>query len=203
MRAGRLVGAAALVVLAVLAGTLAHAAGAWDERVSEDDAGFVAGERVAWTVDAPLAGVTEALVGLDDDLDTRRALALHRRAEGEGADFGSGQERQGVRSAAEAALAEIAQNADGSRSAQASVLLGTLLFEDAGTPDGPTPAEQALGAFENALAAEPGNAEAAYDLELLLRLLEARGERPGVNPGAGANGGGRRGAGGGTPGRGY
>ena len=203
MRAGRLLVAAALVVLAVVAGLLAHAAGTWDERLNEDDARFLAGERVAWTVDAPLAGVTEGLVGLGDDLDARRALALHRRAEAEGADFGGGQERQGVRSAAEAVLAEVAQGADGSRSAQASVLLGTLLFEDAGAPDGPTPAEQALGAFENALAAEPGNAEAAYDLELLLRLLEARGERPGVNPGAGAAGGGRRGAGGGTPGRGY
>lgn len=203
MRSGPLLAAAALAVLAVIAGLLAHAAGAWDERLSEDDARFLAGERVAWTVDAPLAGAAERLVGLGDDLDARRAIALHRRAEAGGADLGSGQERQGVRSAAEAALADVAQGTDGSRSAQASVLLGTLLFEDAGTSDGPTPAERALGAFENALAAEPANDEAAYDLELLLRLLEARGERPGANPGAGASGGGRRGAGGGTPGRGY
>ena len=203
MRAGRLIAAAALVALAVVAGALAHAADAWRDRVAEDDARFLAGERVAWTVDAPLAGAVEHVAGLGDDLDARRALALHRRAEAASSDFGSGQERQGVRSAAEAALAAVARDEDGSRSAQASVLLGTLLFEDAGTPDGPTPAEQALGAFGNALAAEPGNAEAAYDLELLLRLLEARGERPGANPGAGASGGGRRGAGGGTPGRGY
>jgi hypothetical protein len=203
VRPGRLLLAAALVALAVVAGLLAHAAGAWDERLSDDDARFLAGERVAWTVDAPLSGAAERLVALGDDLDARRALALHRRAQGEGADFGSGQERQGVRSAAEAALAEVARGTDGSRSAQASVLLGTLLFEDTGAPEGPTPAEQALGAFGNALAADPDDAEAAYDLELLLRLLEARGERPGVNPGAGATGGGRRGAGGGTPGRGY
>jgi tetratricopeptide (TPR) repeat protein len=203
VRAGRLLLAAALVALAVVAGLLAHAAGAWDERLSDDDARFLAGERVAWTVDAPLSGAAERLVALGDDLDARRALALHRRAQGEGADFGSGQERQGVRSAAEAALAEVARATDGSPSAQASVLLGTLLFEDTGAPEGPTPAEQALGAFGNALAADPDDAEAAYDLELLLRLLEARGERPGVNPGAGATGGGRRGAGGGTPGRGY
>jgi hypothetical protein len=203
MRAGPLLAAAALAALAVVAGLLAAAAGGWDERLSEDDARFLAGERVAWTVDAPLAGVAERFVGLGDDLDVRSALALHRRAQAGGADLGSGQERQGVRSAAEAALADVAQRTDGNRSAQASVLLGTLLFEDAGTPDGPNPAERALGAFENALAAEPGNAEAAYDLELLLRLLEARGERPGTNPGAGARGGGRRGAGGGTPGRGY
>jgi hypothetical protein len=203
VRAGRLALAALLAVFAVLAGLLAHAAGAWDERLADDDARFLAGERVAWTVDAPLAGAAERVLGLGDDLDARRALALHRRAVAEGSDFGSGQERQGVRSAAETALAEVAQDAEGSRSAQASVLLGTLLFEDAGTPDGPTPAEQALGAFGNALAADPDDAVAAYDLELLLRLLEARGERPGVSPGAGASAGGRRGAGGGTPGRGY
>ena len=61
-----------------------------------------------------------------------------------------------------------------------------------------------MGAFENAVTVQRGNAAAKYNLELIRRLLVARGVRTGGTPSAGPRGsGGQRGAGGGTPGRGY
>src|SRR6185503_14685454 len=197
--------AALALVAAVVAAVLGLAVRSSTDAVTAGDASYTAGGRATWTSDAALAGAAEGLLGLDDDLDVRRALVLHRRAAARGPGFGGGLERQGVRSAAEAALAAVAQEQGGARAAQANVLLGTLLFSDpgAGGAQGPTPADRALAAFGNALEAEPGDDAAAYDLELLLRLFEARGERPGGNPGAGPRGGGQRGAGGGTPGRGY
>ncbi|MGE5689360.1 MAG: hypothetical protein ACM33B_02270 [Pseudomonadota bacterium] len=197
--------AVVLLAAAVVAALLALSVRAAADALATGDAGFLAGERADWTSGSPLAGAAERALALSDDLDARGALALHRRATREGPGFGGGLERQGIRSAAEAALARVAQDQAGPRAAQAGVLLGTLLFADpgAGSAQGPTPADRALAAFGNALDAEPGDDAAAYDLELLLRLLEARGERPGSNAGAGPRGGGRRGAGGGTPGRGY
>ena len=63
--------------------------------------------------------------------------------------------------------------------------------------------EKAAQEFTLAVAADPSNVEAAYDLELLLRLTAARGSR--IEPGQGGGFGrtGHRGAGGGQPGSGY
>ena len=57
--------------------------------------------------------------------------------------------------------------------------------------------------FTNAVRADPTNAAAKYDLELLLRLTAAHGARPGAGTGGSFGKGGRRGAGGGVPGGGY
>jgi hypothetical protein len=200
----RIGGAALALAAAVVLATLAVATGRSADAITAGDARFDAGQRADWVANAPLAGASRRLLGLEDDLDVRQALAAYRRASVGGSGLGGGLERQGVRSAAEGALATVAQEQQGPRAAQAYVLLGTLLFSEPGTGGGEgTPADRALAAFGNALDAEPGDDPAAYDLELLLRLFEARGERPGTNPGAGPRGGGQRGAGGGTPGRGY
>jgi hypothetical protein len=201
----RLAAAALALAAAVAAALLAVATSRSADAVDAGDARFLARERADWSATTPLASAGRRLLGLDDDLAVRDALAAYRRAAGGGSGLGAGLERQGIRSAAQAALAGVAQTQPGERAAQASTLLGTLLFADPATggADAPTPAERALASFENALEAHPGYDPAAYDLELLLRLLEARGERPGANPGAGPRGGGQRGAGGGTPGRGY
>lgn len=205
MSAIRIGGAGLALAAAAVLATLAVATGRSADAITAGDARFDAGQRTDWVADAPLAGASRRLLGLEDDLDVRRALAAYRRAAVGGSGLGGGLERQGVRSAAESALATVAQEQHGRRAAQAYVLLGTLLFSEPGTGGGGegTPADRALAAFGNALDAEPGDDPAAYDLELLLRLFEARGERPGANSGAGPRGGGQRGAGGGTPGRGY
>jgi hypothetical protein len=119
-------------------------------------------------------------------------------------DAGSNFERRHLRGDAEAALAAVAADEDRSKSSQALNLLGILTFADATTGRRTAaPVERSLAAFQNAVRLDPGNIAAKANLELLLRLLQARGQRIGPNPGPGPRAGGRRGAGGGTPGRGY
>ena len=67
----------------------------------------------------------------------------------------------------------------------------------------PDQAQASLSDFEDAVRADPSNAVAKYDLELVLRTLLSQGVRigPAQQTGAGSNG--QRGAGGGVPGSGY
>ena len=109
-----------------------------------------------------------------------------------------------MRGAAEAALADVAASNDApAHASQAFDLLGILAFSDSTSGRRATPVERSLAAFDNAVRRDPGNTAAKYNLELLLRLLEAEGERRGPNPTPGPRGSGRRGAGTGTPGQGY
>jgi hypothetical protein len=205
LRPVRLAIAALVLAAAVIAALLAADIRAWDHAMREGDARFAAGDRGRWETDERLDGVARRFLRIDDDREGRQALALFRVARRRGQELGAGLERQGARGAAERALTNAAESADSGSAAQASVLLGVLAFSDprAGRTDEPTPSERALAAFEQAHRLDPGNEAAKYDLELLLRLIEARGERPGAAPGAGPRAGGRRGAGAGTPGRGY
>ena len=205
MRPLRLGIAALLLALAVFAALLATDVRAWHDGLREGDARFAAGARGRWEADERVGGLAGRVLVIDDDRAERRALALSRTARRGGGELGAGLERQAARGAAEAALADVAESADSRPAAQASVLLGVIAFSDprTGGPEEPTPSERALAAFEQAHRLDPGNEQAKYDLELLLRLLEARGERPGAAPGAGPRAGGQRGAGAGTPGRGY
>jgi len=68
---------------------------------------------------------------------------------------------------------------------------------------GITSDDRARSAFEAAILRDPRNAAAKYNLELLLRRTRATATRQGPGNGSGALGQGRRGAGSGTPGRGY
>jgi hypothetical protein len=63
--------------------------------------------------------------------------------------------------------------------------------------------DRAREAFEAAVRRDPANLDAKYNLELLLRRTRATATREGPGNGSGALGQGRRGAGSGTPGRGY
>ena len=109
-----------------------------------------------------------------------------------------------MRGAAEAALADVAASNDApAHASQAFDLLGILAFSDSTSGRRATPVERSLAAFDNAVRRDPGNTAAKYNLELLLRLLEAEGERRGPNPAPGPRGSGRRGAGTGSPGQGY
>ena len=119
---------------------------------------------------------------------------------------------------AEIALADVAASQSGSQASQADDLLGILAFADStasadtspfgsafggATAGPPAPVEASVGAFQNAVSLDGRNEAAKYNLELVLRLLKAHGQRAGGTPSAGPRGGGKRGAGGGTPGRGY
>jgi hypothetical protein len=96
----------------------------------------------------------------------------------------------------------VAASGPPAHASQAQTLLG-VLAASGGRVAGQTPEERSRAAFEAAVRTDPANAVAKYDLELLVRRMEARGEReePGAGSGPGARG--RRGAGAGTPGKGY
>ena len=206
MRAGRLIlaGAALLVagVLLILAADVLR----WSDTFGDDDAALAAGRSPSWQADARIpGGVARRALGVDDDRALRRAIVSYRGAAGKGDSLEPSTQRR-KRAEAEVALADVAAAGSPAQASQASNLLGILLFADATTNGAlgrSTPVERSIGAFENAVTAQRTNEAAKYNLELVLRLLEARGVRPGGTPSAGPRGAGQRGAGGGTPGRGY
>jgi hypothetical protein len=204
VRATRLAAAAAALALAALLALLAADVRTWRATFQADDLRFRAAEGASpdWRATTLLpARLSRGLLGVDDDRALRQAVAAFRTARG----ARSGFVRRHARGEAEAALSAVAAD-DGSRrqASQASDLLGVLAFADATTGRrSATPVERSVAAFRNAVRLDQGNEAAKYNLELLLRLLEARGQRIGPNPAPGPRAGGQRGAGAGRPGRGY
>ena len=202
MRASRLIAAGLALVLAALLALLAADVRSWRDTMRADDLRFQlsASTEADWDTSTLLpAGVARRVLDVDDDRELRRGVAAFRAA-----DRARGFSRSRVRGAAEAALADVAASSDAAAHAsQAFGLLGILAFSDSTSGRRATPVERSLAAFDNAVRRDPGNTAAKYNLELLLRLLEAEGERRGPNTAPGPRGNGRRGAGTGTPGQGY
>ena len=203
MRATRLALAAAAFAAALVLALLAADVRTWRDTMRAGDLRFRLDSGPAgWDTGTVLpSGVSRRLLAVDDDRELRQAVAAFRAAERAQGSF----VRRHARGEAEAALASAAaQRGERGQASQASDLLGVLAFDDATTGQGAAPpAERSLAAFQNAVRLDTGNAAAKYNLELLLRLLEARGQRIGPNPSPGPRGSGQRGAGSGTPGRGY
>jgi hypothetical protein len=163
-------------------------------------------------------GSARRLLALDDDLALRRAVRLYRGVRGQARSYDPSRVRR-ARIGAEIALADVAASQSGAQASQADDLLGILAFADAtassndtspfgslfgdATAGSPPSVQGSVGAFQSAVQLDGRNEAAKYNLELVLRLLKANGERAGGTPSAGPRGGGKRGAGGGTPGRGY
>jgi hypothetical protein len=200
MKLLRFIPTLALVALAVLVALLAADVRGWQRTFATDDA------RVGGTWDASprvpgnLAG---RLLGVGDDVRARRAIRLFEQTVGVRARFDNAQDVTAARTRAETELAALAHGG-GPRASQAATLLGVLAFGDfARGGREASQADSAIADFESAVRADPGNAVAKFDLELLLRSLAASGSRTGTNGGSDSGGTGRSGAGGGTPGRGY
>jgi hypothetical protein len=206
VRAGRLILAGAAVLVAGVLLMLAADVLRWQDTFRDDDAALGAGRSPAWQADAVIpGGVARRTLGVADDRTLRRAIVGYRGAAGKGDSLEPATQRR-KRAEAEVALADVASSGSPAQASQASNLLGILLFADATTNGAlgrSTPVEESVGAFENAVEAERGNEAAKYNLELIRRLLVARGVRTGGTPSSGPRGSGQRGAGGGTPGRGY
>lgn len=200
----RLVIAAALVALAVLAVLLAADVRAWDDAVSGGDAVYASSPRDAsWTPETRLGAAAERVLAADDDLTARRALKLYAIAAATHLRLDNATEVQTTRAAAQDALTAAAASGDDLRSSQARTLLGLLTYRASATGGAQDQVDAAIADFTDAIRADPANDAAKFDLELLLRLSAAQGTRPGQGLGTGSGRGGRRGAGGGSPGRGY
>jgi hypothetical protein len=203
MTAVRAVGAAALLALAVLVALLAADVRSWQDSLETGDAVYAATpSRADWTPRTRLGGAAEKLLGTQDDVSLRRALAQFRATVGVRARLDNVLEVQTARARAEDALAQAARRGDRGRAAQARTLLGILTFGSAARGSDQTRIEAAQSDFADAVRADPSNDDAKYDLELLYRLTAAQGVRPGKGTGGATGRAGRRG-GGGTPGRGY
>ncbi len=206
-------GAIALVVLAVLAALLAADVRTWQTTLREDDALVASTPKLAtWEPSTHLSSLAEHVLGVSDDVEARQAIALFLENANVPIRFDNGRQVAVARSRAEQALAAVARHSTGARASQAETLLGVLVFTDVGpstdpfqvsTGTDPDQAQASLADFDDAVRADPGNAFAKYDLELVLRSLLAQGVRigPGQQTGSGSIG--QRGAGGGVPGGGY
>ena len=186
---------------AVCCVVIAHDARAWRDALKTGDAIYArAPARARWIADAWLPGdpVGRAL-GASRDVELRRAVQLYVAAIEARRGFDAGETRLRARSAAESALAAVAARASPAAASQANDLLGVLQALDrSGTGD-----ELAVASFRTAVRADPSNLDAKVNLELALRRVRATQVRHGPGTGSGARGTGRRGAGSGTPGRGY
>ena len=117
--------------------------------------------------------------------------------------FDNGVNQTRVRSGAEIVLSDLAANGTAADASQAGDLLGVLVAKAGRVTGGITADDRARSAFEAAVRRDPSNTDAKYNLELLLRRTKATTTRQGPGSGSGALAHGRRGAGAGTPGRGY
>ena len=199
-----LVGAAVCFALAVVALLLAVDVRSWEDALADGDAVYASSpERATWTPSTTLGGAAGRLLGVDDDVATRHALQLYSRVAGTRLTFDNATRVQTARAEAQDALVAAAAGSDTHRASQARTLLGILTFGRNASGVEEDQVESAIADFTDALRADGSNDEAKFDLELLLRASAVSGTRPGQGVGGGFGRGGRRGAGGGTPGQGY
>jgi hypothetical protein len=160
-------------VVAVLA---ARDAGAWQRALRAGDLEAAAGgsePAPSWRAheSAPF-GLGRRLLGIDDDLAFRRAVALFRRARTGIPSHDTGVEGTSLRVQAEAALAQsIRTDRNDARRSAAANLLGVLAVLDAGAPSGDsTPIDRAILEFQDAVRLDPADEQAKTNLELLYQL---------------------------------
>lgn len=200
----RVVGALVLAAIAVLAALLATDVRRWPSTLAQGDAVYaVAPGDASWAPSTTLGGTAEALLGTRGDVVFRQALQQYQSEASVPTRLDTALELQTRRSQAEAALAAAAGSADRARGSQASTLLGILAFDESAAGGGSNESEVAIGDFTTAVRDDPTNVAAKFDLELMLRLTAAHGSQPGAGQAHKFGRGGRRGAGGGTPGSGY
>ena len=180
---------------------VAHDARSWREALQGGDQVYVHSPTQArWGAGTWFPGDPAGLaVHASRDVDLRRAVQMFVVAVHTRHGFDNGESRARARSAAEAALTAVAADAPRAAASQANDLLGVLeALGPRATAD-----ELAVASFRAAVRADPSNLDAKLNLELALRRLGATSVRRGPGNGSGPRSSGQRGAGGGTPGRGY
>ena len=81
MRASRLAGAAAAILLALVLLAVAVDVGRWRDTMRADDLAFRAGSRPSWTAKELLPlGLAQRMLAVDDDRALRQAMVLFRQA---------------------------------------------------------------------------------------------------------------------------
>ena len=204
-RLGTVVPVAGALLLAAAAAGLAHDLRAWGDAVHDGDVRFEHAPRAArWTAGAWLPhDPARRLLALDDELALRAAVRAFVLAERTPRGFDNGERRRLARSTAQVLLGDVASEGTPRQASQADNLLGVLAYWGGPAADGTPADERSRNLFENAVRLDGANADAKFNLELVLRRMAPTGTREGPGTGSGRRGPGRRGAGSGTPGRGY
>jgi hypothetical protein len=196
--------AGVFAVFAVLAALLAGDVRARHSALVVGDAAYAAmPSQASWTTQPRLGGVSEALLGVRDDLQLRDALQRYVDASKLHLRLDNALAVESARARAQDALEQVSRARDPRRASQVLTLLGILAYRASASGGAQSQVDAAISDFTDAVRADPANEQAAYDLELLLRLTASRGSR--IEPGQGGGFGrtGHRGAGGGQPGSGY
>jgi hypothetical protein len=202
----RIGAAIVLAVLSVLAALLAGDTRAWQAAIDRGDAVYaIAPEHAIWTPSTRLGGIAASILGVGDEVTSRKALVLYRQVFDQQEFLNNALSVETLRVRAETALGAPASSADSARASQARTLLGVLAFGAAanGGGGGTDQTDTAISDFTNAVRVDPADELAKFDLELLLRLTAAHGSRNGGGQSNGFGRTGRHGASGGIPGSGY
>lgn len=207
-RVGLIVGAVVCLALAALLTLLAADVSRWHDALRGDDARYRAapGARDLWNpAELVSLGAARAILGVDDDLAFRRAVRALRLARLEET---APPDTKLVLQRAEAQARLEAIRAGGgnpARRSRAMNLLGVLYLATpaADSEEQAATLKAAVANLQDAIALDPDNSEAKFNLELALQQrrggLSARGG-PAPNP---AGSGSSRGAATGPPGSGY
>src|SRR4051794_19552529 len=170
--------AAVLVAVAVLAALLAQDVRSWRDTLRDDAIRYSVSPAAQqqWTAPTTLPpGLSARLLGVTPDL--RRLSALRFFALANAIDFSNGITPRSklLLQAAEVSLARAAGEPNPARASQAYTLLSVLLFNDAKAAYVVDVAtySAAISSMQNAVRADPGDAHARANLELLLRQLQA------------------------------
>lgn len=205
----RSVPAPAWAVLALLAALvlalLARDVRGWERSVDYGDARFQVspGPADLWEPDGtrPFRGVARLALGLDDDLDLRRAAQLERGSRPRDGSFRTtGQ--LAASTSAQVAFADVqAGDAPAAVRSVAANEIGVLTLADliADSSQAAELSRRAVRAFGEAATIDPGNAIAQSNLELLLTLLQV--DDPRVDPEAPSRGSGSGAGAGASPGK--
>jgi len=196
------------LAVAVLAALFASDLRSWQNGVRAGDVRYTQDHATAtWHASTFLpAGLSRDLLGLKGQLAFRRAARQFAivRYLGNGVDNGYSESQR--RAALELALTNLSGGADHQRDSIIDNMLGILAYRDSqqSGPSAPAPIDRSVNDFEAAVELDPSNEDAKYNLEWLRRKLAPNGTRGGgTNSQAGPAKTGKKGAGGGVPGRGY
>jgi tetratricopeptide (TPR) repeat protein len=201
--------AAALVAVAAALLAVAWEVRAWQSTLRDDDLRFqvVPLTKGLWREPSggPAARAARRLLAVDDDLAFRRTEQLFVQIHVGASDYAAETQRLAAFGQAQSTLEQLARSDPSpARRARAANLLGILLFENAGSAQDNAPLllKQSVEALRRAVRASPDEADAKYNLELLLTALEPQGEKRRDAPEE-AGGEGLQGAGLAGPGKGY
>jgi hypothetical protein len=175
-RTVRLIGAGACLAVAALLLLFAADVREWGKRMASDDLRFAANPLPAdlWRPSevAP-SGVARGVLGIDDDLQYRRAIKLFRL--GRPRENLTGKLTAALRAQAQIELEEVSHTGnDRARRSQAANLFGILSFSLAVRDPSLTTTflENAVASFRDAMALDESNADARFNLEYALYQLK-------------------------------